>query len=269
MSVSILPFDPNPDGTCRACRGALAPDTLLCQRCGAAHGERNRCPHCHSIARTLPHPTLLHRCSVCGRPRFVPGPNSLSATNDAVIQLRAAGQSHRVGVILQVASGLLLALEVMVLLVVAGVLFVSPNAWVSGIALALALVPLLFWLFVRSRGKAALGSRDQALERAYAEAILGTLNASAVELDTESIARQTGLSTLRTEKLLTQLNADDRMTSRVTDDGALLFGTANPLRLRVADLDAVRGVPESASPAIIDAELDEPSAPDSHARHQT
>jgi ribosomal protein S27E len=272
MSVSILPFDPNPDGTCRACRGALHPETWLCVRCGTAHGERNRCPHCRSVARTVPHPTLRHRCSVCGKPRLLPTVGTASIESETVRQLQVAGASQRVSVILSILGYCLLGLGLPGLLLTAVVLLIlMPGLWVSGIALTVAVIPLLLWMFTRVSANRATRARDRAIEQSYSQAILASLCALSTELDAESIAQLIGLPLEHTEKLLTRLNADERMTSRVTDEGNLLYGATQPARVRIADLTAAPGTqstaavalgraPEAPAQAVIDAEFDESGA---------
>lgn len=231
MPVSNLSFEPNPDGTCRACRGPVDPVTLLCRRCGAAHGERNRCPHCRTIARTLPHAKLLHRCSVCGKPRLPPSA-SATAGHETALQLSSAGYLHRVGTALAVASYVALGVGVPLLLAAVLLLaFITGLEW--AIVLGLALPPLLLGLFLRIRSKTSLTNRDHALELAYSTAIIDLLRSDSVERTAESIAELMKLPNERTEALLSRLNADDQMISRVTDDGELLFGVPSN-RLRVA-----------------------------------
>ncbi|HMA94285.1 MAG TPA: hypothetical protein VKP30_16450 [Polyangiaceae bacterium] len=249
MPVSIQSFDPAPNGTCRVCRGPLDAVTWLCTRCGAAHGERNRCPHCRSIARTTPHPTLLHRCSVCGKPRIPPGSD---ASGETAAQLRSAGQAHRVGTAVKYAGHAALAVSLAYLALASIILLIlMPGAWVTGISLGIGFLMLVFWFFLRGQGNRALAERDRALERAYSQAILATLRLDSVERSAEEIAQLVHLPLERTESLLTSLNAHDRMTSRVTDEGDLLFGAAEPARLRV---DAGPNVlPEE----VVEAEFDE------------
>ncbi|HEY5954978.1 MAG TPA: hypothetical protein VIV60_00445, partial [Polyangiaceae bacterium] len=145
MPITLSSFEPNPDGSCRICRGAIDQETWLCQRCGAAHGERNRCPHCQSIARTTPHRTLVRICSVCGRPRFNPALGPTSPDDNSTHLLRSAGQSTRIGNVLRYVGYALLGLGGIGLLLTATILLIlMPGAWVSGIAITLfAALPLL------------------------------------------------------------------------------------------------------------------------------
>jgi hypothetical protein len=178
--------------------------------------------------------------------------------------LRAAGQSQTVSTILKVLSYVMLGVGLPGLLLTGLVLLIlMPGPWVSGIALTFAIIPVLLWLFLRGRGKATLLDRDRALESAYSQAILGVLRASPLERDAATVAHAIALDLDHTERLLSKLNADERMTSRVTDDGDLVFGVAEPARVRVAD-DA-----QPASQAIIEAELDEQSAVDPSLRNRT
>lgn len=179
------------------------------------------------------------------------------------MQLARAGYSHRVGSVLGMASHLVLALSLGYLLLAAIILgILTPGAWVTGLALGFAVLLLFFWLFLRGHGKRSLAERERALERAYSLAILGVLRSDALEHSTESLARRIGLSNDRTEALLMRLNAEDQMTSRVTDEGELLFGVPQPARLRVADTQG------EAAADIIDAELDAAEPTNTQTRHQ-
>jgi hypothetical protein len=278
MPVSILPVEPNQDGTCRVCRGELHPESWLCLRCGAAHGERNRCPHCRTIARTLPHPTLVNRCSVCGKPRILPGPHLLAMASESTADLLLAGQSHRIGAVVKYLGYAMLAVGLPgLLLTIVVLLILTPGAWVSGIAGFFAVLPLLFWLFLSRRSNAAQKTSTMALDRAYSTAILELLRKDGTERDADAIARLLGLPLARTETLLARLNANDRMTSRVTDDGNLLYGAtgaavaAEPGRLRIAPASGEPGSnsTDPASQSIIDAELDGSTESNGHFRHRT
>jgi hypothetical protein len=179
------------------------------------------------------------------------------------MQLARAGYSHRVGRVLSIASQFVLVATLGYLLLAAVILgILTPGVWVTGLALGVAVLMGIFWLFLRGRGKSSLAERERALERAYSLGILGLLRSDGIERTTESLAHSMGLTSQRTEALLTRLNADDQMTSRVTDDGELLFGVPQPARLRVAD---ARSEP---LPDIVDAELDAAEPTNTQTRHQ-
>jgi len=174
------------------------------------------------------------------------------------MHLGRAGQSQRIGTMLKMLSYVMLGLGLPGLLLTAVVLLIlMPGTWVSGIALFFALVPLLLGLFLRQRSQASLLARESALDLAYSQAILGALRASTTERAAAEIAQAIGLSVAQTERLLTHLNADERMTSRVTDDGELVFGMVEPTRLRVADSDGIDAASSTVPADIVEAELDE------------
>ncbi|MGC4063495.1 MAG: hypothetical protein QM784_02350 [Polyangiaceae bacterium] len=234
MRPNLLAHDPNPDGTCRVCRGPIHPETWLCTRCGAAHGERNRCPHCRTIARTLPHPTLVHRCSVCGKPRFPGGPTTQLASPSSVAALKRAGSASTTARVLSILSYALMAVGLGSLIFTLLFLWVwSPGILGYAIALTLALLPWMVAFYGRIAANRSETTREAALSSAYSEQILAALGAAHTGATAEQIAGWLGLPVVKTEALLATLNADDRMTSHVTDDGELLYGVIQP-RLRVA-----------------------------------
>jgi hypothetical protein len=109
----------------------------------------------------------------------------------------------------------------------------SPGTLGYAIALALALIPWMVAFYSRIAAKRSETTRDDALTSAYSEQILTALDSAHTGATSEQIAAWLGLPVARTEALLATLNADDRMTSQVTDDGELLYGVIQP-RLRVA-----------------------------------
>jgi hypothetical protein len=133
----------------------------------------------------------------------------------------------------------------------------------------LAVLPLLLGLIVRNRAKSSLEDSHHTLEQAYEEGILGLLQTSGAELDSDAIAQRTGLPLERTEHALAKLNVDARMSSRVTDEGSIVYALPGsmpePNRLRV-DAPATR-VPATHD-GITDAELDADSDLE-HGAHQT
>ena len=140
--------------------------------------------------------------------------------DQATMHLRAAGRSQTVSSILKILSYVMLAGGLFGLVVWALILFsLTPGLGAAVFMLAFPIVPLLLWLFVRSRVKATLLERDGSLELAYSQAILGVLRASPLERDAAALAQAIALDLGHTERLLSKLNADERMTSRVTDDG--------------------------------------------------
>jgi len=250
MPVSLIPYNPNPDGSCRNCRSALNPETWLCVRCGTAHGEKNRCPHCRTVARTVPHTALWHRCSVCGKPRVPPGP-SAGTNNPTVNQtLLQAGQSNRAATILKLLSYSLFGLGTFTEIGTLLFLWVSePQRLTSLIALAFASLPLLLAIFARFSASQSVRQRDKALLFAYSEHVIGTLEQLDRSVEAKQIAGWLGLSVPTTETLLTKLNTDDRMRSDITDEGEVVYGALGTARVRLESPPPTRvAVPSNAGP---------------------
>lgn len=280
MHVSQLPHEPNPDGTCRVCRSPVSPETMLCIRCGAAYGEKNRCPHCRTISRVLPHPELIHRCSVCGKPRLPPAPTQSPLSPTVRTALQRAGGAHKNALILRVMALVFAGVGVFVGFSMLLFLWVASFGLVGNAVFSvLALVPWLIALICHTSAKSTLRSRDEALRLAYAEQVVALLSETGLSANSTHIASLIGQSVERTDALLAKLNADDRMTSDVTDDGEVVYRVAPPERFRIleepvprVDAFAARASPArpSASPdELIEAELDDAQPTGSKHQHRS
>lgn len=263
--VSLLPNDPNPDGSCRACRGPVNPITLLCERCGAAYGEKNRCPHCRTICRTQPHAELHHKCSVCGKPRLPPGPSTSPISPVVSNALARAYGEHNHALFLRFLAYFLTALSGFSGLFVVLFLWVANLSTTGNVTFSiLPVVPLLFAIFAHFSSKKALLGRAQALDMAYAEQVVSLLTQIGTSADGARIAGMLGLSLDRTEAILSKLNADDRMTSDVTDDGEVVYSVGHQDRYRIEAVPQLRvgtenapATSEDTANAIIEGEFDE------------
>jgi hypothetical protein len=179
---------------------------------------------------------------------------------EGVAALKRAGAASTSARILSFLAYALFALGLGSLLFTLLFLWVwSPGIVGFAIALTLALVPWMAALYSRIGAKRAENTRDAALTSAYSEQILTALGSAHTGATAEQISGWLGLSVARTEALLATLNADDRMTSQVTDEGELLYGVIQP-RLRISmsePLDSpAAGVQTSRSSEIEDAELE-------------
>jgi hypothetical protein len=127
--------------------------------------------------------------------------------------------------------------------------------------------------------KSAQQRRDAALTRAYEERIVSLLSETRTLAASTQIAAWLGLSVERTETLLAKLNADDRMTSDVTEDGALVYGVI-PERVRIAEQPTAQRLETSTvvhqepyvnSPEneAVDVEFNEPNRTESKQRHRS
>jgi hypothetical protein len=143
--------------------------------------------------------------------------------------------------------------------------------WVANLSTAwnatlstLPVIPLLFAIFAHVSSKKARLGRDQALDMAYAEQVISLLTQMGSSADGTRIAGMLGLSVDHTEAILSKLNADDRMSSDVTDDGEVVYRVGEPERYRVEAEPALRVSAENtpgdsmdAANEIIEGELDE------------
>lgn len=176
--------------TCRNCGQALAAGSAVCQACGAAHGDANRCPHCDAVADVERHPALGFRCLVCGGPRValdVQGVVPSARTNDA---LRSAGKEQTQHLMFSAAGLALLGMGSLALLVTTlALLAASPSALLALTAYAASAVPVLTGALALSRAGQARKLRTQALQSAQVSAladvqavtgVLGAERASAV-----------------------------------------------------------------------------------------
>jgi hypothetical protein len=178
---TVLPAD----GTCRTCGKALAPGSTVCASCGAAQGEGNRCPHCHTIADVEPHAAFGFRCLVCGGPRIALDAE-LGAPGPEVTSLLGAAGHEQTKHLMYSAVGLLLggmgALGLLISAIV--VLASSPGALPSAMAFLGASVPLVAGLLALTRAARSRKARDEALHAARVSTLqsaqqqLGTLDAS-------------------------------------------------------------------------------------------
>lgn len=160
------------EATCRTCGQALAPGSAVCQRCGAAHGVANRCPHCQAVADVERHAALGFRCLVCGGPRValdIQGVEPSPATNEA---LRSAGQEQTQHLMFSAAGFALVGMGALALLVATvAVLATSPSALLTALVYAASAVPVVTGVLALSRAARSRQRRTGALLRARVSAL--------------------------------------------------------------------------------------------------
>jgi hypothetical protein len=195
---------PDAGSTCRACGTALPVGKSVCPTCGAAHGEENRCPHCHAIADVEPHAALGFRCLVCGGPRIALDARFGAPSQATKQALLAAGREHTQHLMFT-AAGLLLAGMGALGLVVAtlAVLAASPGVLATLAALSAAAVPSVAGLLTLRRAAGARKQRAEALHAARLAA-LGDAQAVAGPLDATRAAGLLRIDPERAELLLAE-----------------------------------------------------------------
>jgi hypothetical protein len=182
----------------------LPPDSAVCTACGAAHGETNRCPHCHAVADVEPHAALGFRCLVCGGPRValnvsgvVPSPATLAA-------LSAAAKRQTEHLMYSAAGLVLLAMGALALVIATVVVAAAAPGVVPTVAAYLgATVPAVAGALALGRSATARKRRGEALYAAQVAA-LSDVQAVTGVLDATRVAEIMRLTPERAELLLAE-----------------------------------------------------------------
>jgi hypothetical protein len=146
----------------------------VCTACGAAHGEGNRCPHCHTVADVEPSAALGFRCLVCGGPRIALDTQQGAPGAAVAGPLASAGREQTKHLMYAAAGSLLSGMGALGVLIAAVVVLASaPGLLPSILAFVGASVPLGAGLFSLQRGARARKRRDEALHAARLAALEG------------------------------------------------------------------------------------------------
>jgi hypothetical protein len=182
----------------------LPPDGAVCEACGAAHGDTNRCPHCRAIADVEPHAALGFRCLVCGGPRVAldvagvtPGPSTLAALHEAGKRQTEHVMYSAAGLVLTGMGALALLIATLV------VLAASPGLVPTVAAYFGALVPTVAGLAALRRAATARKIRGQSLRAAEVRALADVQAVTGV-LDAQRVSEIMRLSPERAELLLAE-----------------------------------------------------------------
>lgn len=194
----------DPVATCRNCGRALAGDRAVCERCGAAHGFANQCPHCHAIADVERHSSLGFRCLVCGGPRValdVQGVRPSERTNAA---LQQAGTEQTKHLMFSAAGFSLVGMGLLALLVTSLVVVsVAPSALLAATAYLASVVPVAVGAFALSRAAGARKQRSGALRSAQVSALADVQTVTGV-LTTARVSEVLRISGEQAELLLAE-----------------------------------------------------------------
>lgn len=194
----------DPRATCQACGRALAPDSAVCSACGAAHGEANRCPHCHAVADVEAHPGLGFRCLVCGGPRIALNVSGVTPSAPTLAALSSAAKRHNEQLVYSSAGLVLLAMGALALVIATLMVAAASPGVVPTLAAYLgALVPTGAGAFALARGSAARKRRGEALLAAQVGA-LGDVQAVTGVLEAGRVAEIMRLTPERAELLLAE-----------------------------------------------------------------
>lgn len=245
MTHPALASEPLPGGQCRVCGTPLPDGSLHCTHCGATFGESNRCPHCRSVTEVEPAGVLRFRCRVCGGPRVPVDDPEVVRSGREIKLLSSAQQARRRGAAWRVGAGLVAgfaALSFAVSLVVW--LIASPGVLGTLGLLVMLSVPVVLALMARRRAGAEGRALEHALDQAWALVAADVLASRSGELNAAELARILRVDEARAELLLGQLNVNDFIHARVTEEGDVVYSSRAPEKLRVpgeldsAELDA-------------------------------
>lgn len=208
--------------TCPAC-GADAlvtssPDSngAICQRCGFAQGEDNRCPHCKVVAR-IEGSGMRARCASCGGPRIANNFGGAAAANALLEQQRALTTARLSSIATVIQAGFAAGITTV------GILIHPASIVGMAVIFGFALIPL--FLALRSRWKAAKARRqaEDASERAWQAAAEDLAARSSEGVTVESLAKSLGIAPEHAERLLTALTVHERTRIDVGDDASVRY----------------------------------------------
>lgn len=234
MTHPAMSPDQGPGHTCRVCGAEMDEGSLRCGHCGATYGERNRCPHCGTIADIEPHAALRYRCRVCGGPRVPLADDSLEPSGAEWPQLKKA-QSARMRVAAwRVAAGVVGAFGALSLFVALLTLaFISPGVLGTSLLLMAVAVPFILTAIAWSRARRHVKQRDEALDRAWLSAAGDVMRRTDKELDARGLAGVLRIDEDQAEQLLARLDVENVVRARVDDSGELQYSAAAGQKLRV------------------------------------
>lgn len=234
--------------TCSACGSDQITDGI-CERCGFAGGEQNRCPHCGSVARVEKRGTganVTWVCGVCGGPRMrggLGGDKAAAPLKEAKLLRGRAIRSRAASIVL----GLMAAFTTLVALA----------AWPAALAakiilFAFALTPAVLAMRARSKAGAATTKADEAMDKAWLAAAEDVARRAKKGVTAAELAKRLEIDSAKAEELLTQLAVNDRTRIDVDDEAEVRYSVApeDQPKVRVGtdeDDPLVRAIEEAAA----------------------
>ena len=198
---------------CPACgQEALGPGGV-CDHCGSAFGEENRCPHCRAVARAEPHPELRLVCAVCGGPRVRSYALEESTQRDvdrALARAKALGGPTAWSWVAALPLALVLSVAI---------------AWTLGAAAgavsAIVLVASVL-AFGAGRARKLRAARGAAVDEAW-EKVAAALVERDGAMTARGLAQRLDVDEARADRLLTSLAVHDRVRVDVADDAEVRY----------------------------------------------
>lgn len=181
------------------------------------------CPHCNGVADVSPHPRLNQVCNVCGAPRIkLAEGQKLSGKELPALKEARTGERKRLqwkagGIFGGVTTGFIFAIWTLWALI-----FGAGAIWaVSGLALAAPFLALALGGLAKSKANGM--AAQKALRQAWKSALRDILANHRAGLTADQLAEMVPLTPAAIEDLTTEMSVDNRVRSRVTEDGRLVY----------------------------------------------
>lgn len=208
---------------CPACGASGTVQSGVCERCGFAFAEANRCPHCKVVTR------VEHRerrgetawvCASCGGPRMPAGLGSRGSSKELAKAKAADGRATR-----RMAGAMGLAgLALVSLFLMVTIAAVAPEG--AFVAKIVAMIVTGMLALVATRGffgaRKARGEGDAAIERAWLSAAEEVARRSRT-LTAEDLSARLGIEVPRAEHLLSELSVHGRTRVDIGEDAEIRY----------------------------------------------
>lgn len=208
---------------CPACGASGTVQNGICERCGFAFAEANRCPHCKVITR------VEHRvrrgetawvCASCGGPRMPAGLGNEGSAKELACAKAADGRAAR-----RTAGALgLSGLALVSLLLMLTIGWIAPEGALIAKIFAVIVTGVLALVATRGFVRAGRARReaDAAIERAWLSAAEEVARRSRT-LTAEDLSARLGVEVPRAEHLLSQLSVHGRTRVDIGEDARIHY----------------------------------------------
>jgi hypothetical protein len=197
-------------GRCRVCGADLPESAPRCPRCSAAVGKLDPCPHCRAEAGASPDAELRYVCDVCGGPRVPRLDRSIAYSGREVALLRkadAARKGRAAWRAATIASGALVPFMLLVLLALLAIFGASALLVITGVLL---MTPVTaFSLVALSRAGARGREIAPALDAAWLAVAGDVARQTKGALTAPALAQRLGIEEAQAEELIALLDVNE------------------------------------------------------------
>jgi len=202
----------------------------------------SECPHCEAFSVVVAHTEHRFVCGVCGAPRvkLATSGYQLSGRERAPLERAQAARRQRFFWRVAGAFGGLVGAAGLAITSLLALIFSA--GWSTGLGVAAALPFLLLAGVAFAKSRARGGEIRAALDQAWAAAARDVVLAAPHGVTAQHIREALGLSEEVTSQVLAQLEVDNVVRSRVSEQGALVYSAVGGPQLRI-DPGAASGAP--------------------------